>query len=367
MSAAPSRPPALRSVDAPELSVGSLMPAHSLLALRPPQALIEGVVAIGHVGAIAGEYGTGKTFLALDLARAVALSQDWLGAATTPGLVVIIEADSPASSLVPRLLALEVRYPGLISAQRLHFLCEPLLLANSAHDLLTRVRDLEDHVGETVRLLIIDSVTATMPEMGGGALGGMDAARSWVTAARVLTEGDRRAVVGLAHIGKDTSRGILGSVALPAGLDFVMALRAGKNGETLVTTDRQRGGKARDWPACQATFRLAPERGSVVVEVVKPFNSEPEEETPRRKAPGASAGLLLSVAKVMATSVSGRRAKPHEDWPLINEVALLDAWRVTARQAKPNARVTPDIFNRLLKGLCDGGWLGQEEGGVYVA
>lgn len=357
----------LRSVNAAELSVGPFIPAHALLSLRPPVALVEGVAALGHVGAISGEFGTGKTFLALDLARAVALAQLWLGANCHAGMVVVIESDSPVGSLIPRLLALEARHSGLLTSQRLHFLCEPLTLDESSQDLLTRIRDLEDHYGEMVRLVIIDSVTVTMRSVGGGALGGMDAARAWVQAARVLTDGHERTVLGLAHIGKDAARGILGSVVLPAGLDFVLALRPGENGETLVTTDRPRGGKARDWPACQASFKLAPERDSAVIEVVKPFHSdEPEGKTPRRKAPGTAAGLVLSVAKVMAPGVSGRRAKPHQDWPLMDKDALLEAWRVAARQAKPGARVTPDVFHRMLTGLCETGWLGAEQGGVYV-
>ncbi len=361
------RAPTLRVVDDPsQIQVGALIPAHALLSLRPPVPLVEGLMALGHVGAIVGEYGTGKTFAALDLAGAVALGLKWLGATCMQGLVVIIESDSPPSSLVPRLLALEARHPGILSSQRLHFLCEPILLADAAQSLLTRIRDLQDHTGEMVRLVIVDSVTVTMADVS-GALGGMDAAKGWVRGARILAETDKRAVVGIAHNGKDVSRGILGSVALPAGLDFVLALRPGPGGETVVSTDRRSGGKARDWSACQASFRLVPVRDSAVIEMVEAFHGDVVEGGAKKRAPGTAAGHLLSVAKTMAPGATGRRAAPNQEWPLMDRDALREAWATSVRAAKPTARTTPDIFQRQLTSLMDSGWLGLELGGVYVA
>ena len=114
-SAEEKQRPQLRAVAAEqELCVGPFIPAHALLAMRPPAPLVSGVLAMGHVGAIVGEYGAGKTFVGLDLAAAVAMGRRWLGADTRQGAVAIIEADSPGNSLVPRLLALESRYPGTI-------------------------------------------------------------------------------------------------------------------------------------------------------------------------------------------------------------------------------------------------------------
>lgn len=361
--------PGLRAVDTHhELCVGPLISAHALLAMKPLTPLVEGVMALGHVGAIAGEYGSGKTFAALDLAAAIVQGTPWLGASCRQGAVAIVEADSPGSSLVPRLLALESRNPGLLNSQRIFFLPEPMLLAGSEQDLLTRIRDAEDGTGEMIRLVVLDSVTATMPEFGGGGMGGIDVARAWVRAARVLTEGDQRCVVGLAHVGKDAGRGILGSVALPAGLDFVLSLRPDSNDECLITTARERGGKARDWAACSARFKLVSEADSAVLEMTKPFSTD-EHESPtqqKRKAPGSAAGMLLSAAKLMATAAPGRRAHPHTDWPLVGREQLKDAWATAARAANQRARTTPSLFKRMLDELVADGWLGNEGGGIYV-
>jgi hypothetical protein len=51
---------------------------------------------------------------------------------------------------------------------------------------------------------------------------------------------------------------------------------------------------------------------------------------------------------------------------LIDTPVLLESWRTAVRSAKSTARVTPDVFNRMLAGLCETGWLGAEQGGVYV-
>lgn len=357
--------PQLRAVAAEqELRVGPFIPAHELLALRPPAPLVSGVFALGHVGAIVGEYGSGKTFAGLDLAGAVGMGRPWLGAQTHVGAVALVEADSPGNSLVPRLLALEARYPGTISSQRLHFLAEGLTLVDAVIDLLARIHELEKRSRETIRLVIIDSTTATLSEAG-GANGGMEAARGWVKAARILTEKDRRAVVGLAHVGKDVSRGILGSVALPAGLDVVLSMKPEGDGGMVISSAKGDGGKSRDWAACRASFRLAPERDSAVIEMVQPF-SLISEETPRRKrAPGTAGGLLLGVAKTMAPRVRGRRAE-HSDWPLIGLEELRSSWAEALRAARPGARTTPHIFNRTLDDLVAGCWLGREDGGIYV-
>ena len=87
----------------------------------------------------------------------------------------------------------------------------------------------------------------------------------------MLTEKDKRAVVGLAHVGKDVSRGILGSVALPAGLDVVLSMKPEGDGDVVISSAKGDGGKARDWAACRAVFRLAHERDSAVIEMVQPF------------------------------------------------------------------------------------------------
>jgi len=64
---------------------------------EPPDELIEGVITAGAGSVLYGDSNSGKTFLAIDMACAVARGVDWQGRKVEPGAVVYIAAESPGS------------------------------------------------------------------------------------------------------------------------------------------------------------------------------------------------------------------------------------------------------------------------------
>lgn len=62
-----------------------------------PNELVQGLLTIGGGSLVYGNSNSGKTFLAIDLAAAVALGIDWMGRRTEPGLVLYLAAESPDS------------------------------------------------------------------------------------------------------------------------------------------------------------------------------------------------------------------------------------------------------------------------------
>lgn len=63
----------------------------------PPDELIEGLFTAGDSSIVYGDSNSGKTFLMVDLAAAVARGVDWMGRRTEQGLVIFLAAESPAS------------------------------------------------------------------------------------------------------------------------------------------------------------------------------------------------------------------------------------------------------------------------------
>ena len=65
----------------------------------PPDEIVEGVFTAGEGSVIYGDSNSGKTFLIIDMACALARGVEWMGKKTEPGLVVYLAAENPTSVL----------------------------------------------------------------------------------------------------------------------------------------------------------------------------------------------------------------------------------------------------------------------------
>ena len=124
----------------------------------PPDELVEGVLTVGDGSVLYGDSNSGKTFLTIDMACAVARGVPWMGKQTEPGLVVYLAAESPAS-VRRRLQAYQkhhgVRVPNFAIVQ------SPIdLFASNAdtNKVIQLVRQLEQQRGQKVRLIVGDTL-----------------------------------------------------------------------------------------------------------------------------------------------------------------------------------------------------------------
>jgi len=125
---------------------------------EPPDELVQGVLTAGDGCVLYGDSNSGKTFVVIDLACAVARGTDWMGRRTEPGLVVYLAAESP-SSVRGRLQAYQkhhgVKVPNFAIVQ------SPIDLFDGEADtdkVIKLVRMLEAKRGQTVRLIIGDTL-----------------------------------------------------------------------------------------------------------------------------------------------------------------------------------------------------------------
>lgn len=73
---------------------------------QPPRWLARGIVPAEGVTLLTGDAGIGKTWIALDLARAVLTGGEWLGRAVSQGSVVVVDEENSVATVHRRLRAL---------------------------------------------------------------------------------------------------------------------------------------------------------------------------------------------------------------------------------------------------------------------
>lgn len=201
---------------AAELPLGIMFAQDLPSDYTPPDELVEGVLTVGAGSVIYGDSNSGKTFLVIDLACAVARGVPWMGRQVEQGLVVYVAAESPAS-VKSRLQAYQIhhgcRVPNFAIVQA------PVNLHSNDSDtemLINAVKQMERMAGCKAALVIGDTLarmTAGANENSGEDMG------------LVVGRFDRiRAETGahfllIHHSGKDAAKGARGHSSLRAAVD----------------------------------------------------------------------------------------------------------------------------------------------------
>lgn len=182
----------------------------------PPDELVEGVLTAGAGSILYGDSNSGKTFLAIDMACAVARGVPWMGRRTEPGLVVYVAAESPAS-VRSRLQAYQTHHRCKVP--RFAIVQAPVNLYQCDADteqLILAVKAVEKHTGQRAALVIGD----TLARLSAGAN-----ENSGEDMGIVVRRFDRiRAETGahfllIHHSGKDAAKGARGHSSLRAAVD----------------------------------------------------------------------------------------------------------------------------------------------------
>lgn len=127
-------------------------------AYQAPDELVEGLLTVGDGSMLYGDSNSGKTFLAIDLACAVARGVDWHGRRVEQGLVMYVASESPGS-VRARLQAYQQHHgckvPSFAIVQ------SPLDLFSDDIDtqaLIDAARKLQELAGQPVRLIVGDTL-----------------------------------------------------------------------------------------------------------------------------------------------------------------------------------------------------------------
>jgi len=124
----------------------------------PPDELVEGLLTADDGSVFYGDSNSGKTFLMIDIACAVARGVPWLGRRTEPGLVIYLAAESPAS-VRSRLQAYQ-RHHG-VKVPNFAIVQSPIGLFDGEADtdkVIKTVRQIEQQRGMKARLIVGDTL-----------------------------------------------------------------------------------------------------------------------------------------------------------------------------------------------------------------
>lgn len=191
----------------------AVQPAHEFVKRPPMTWIIKGVVPRAEFGMIFGESGSGKSFLAFDLACAIARGIKWRGKTTAKGRVVFIVAEG-AAGFRNRLLAYCAREEIKPEELDVGVIADaPNFLEDDDHAL---VADAVKAFGK-VDVIFVDTLAQVSPGANENAGEDMGAI---LANCRALREATGALIALIHHAGKDLTRGARGWSGIKGAMDF---------------------------------------------------------------------------------------------------------------------------------------------------
>lgn len=207
------------------------------LSLQPPgEWLIKGVLPDAELVVLFGASGSGKTFVALDMAFAVAQGLPWRGHRTKKGRVVIIAAEGAG---------------GLTKRVRAYAKHHDIDLRDVAIDVITAAPNFlhEEDIAEVlaeikalgeVALVVVDTLAQVTP--GANENGAEDMGRALANL-RLIREMAGATVMAVHHAGKDASKGSRGWSGIKAAADAQIEVIRHENGQREIHLEKMKDGE----------------------------------------------------------------------------------------------------------------------------
>lgn len=213
-----------------------LMTGLELLAQKPTKWMIQGILPEQGLGAVYGAPGSGKTFLVLDLALAVARGMDWFGKRTRPTPVVYFPLEGTVNNrLKAWMFGADQEAPPdnfrVVRKQGFDF--------NNPDDVdgLTESVKAFSQVGA---LTIIDTLARATP--GTDENSSRDMGLVIKAADRLATE-TKGFVLLVHHSGKDESRGMRGSSSVLGAIESLYKVTGSSETPRCFTVEKNKEGK----------------------------------------------------------------------------------------------------------------------------
>lgn len=202
--------------------------------VKPPSWLIKRVLPHAELGVMYGAPGSGKSFMALDLAMAVARGAEWRGRRVTQGAVAYVVAEG-AGGFVQRMDAWG-EHNG-IDPDSLPFYALPqapnFLEKQDVQDLITSLRAIPG-----LKLIIVDTLAQVTP--GADENSSMDMGKA-LKYSQAISRHTTGMVLLLAHSGKDESRGVRGWSGVKGAVDVEIKVERDKEKRSATITKMKDG------------------------------------------------------------------------------------------------------------------------------
>lgn len=186
------------------------------------------------LSSIYGRSGSYKSFLAVSWACHIAAGLAWAGNAVAPGSVLYVVGEG-GIGIPRRIRAWEMAYHDGGRLDNLWLVNRPVFPVNpgEVREVVKAIRQMERTTGETVRLIVIDTLARCF---GGNDENDARDMGAFIEGCDVLRRETGATLLVVHHSGKDDSKGARGSSAFRAALDAEYSVRREGEGGAIILT-----------------------------------------------------------------------------------------------------------------------------------
>jgi hypothetical protein len=210
---------------------------------EPVEWLIHGILPRKAFTALYGPPGSFKSFIALDMAEAIATGRPWMGNQIEQQGAVLYICGEGFGGMGARIKACQIHHSTPKGAP-IYVIRHQLNLRSSAEDfnaLMMAVVQLVETTGIEFQLLIIDTLARAF---GGGNENDSDAMGSFITSMGKIQEFLACALMVLHHSGKDLAKGLRGHSSLLGAVDTQLEiLRFEDQAKGIISLTKQKDGQ----------------------------------------------------------------------------------------------------------------------------
>ena len=272
-----------------------------VFAMPPVEFLVDGLLTNTGFAMMYGAPGTGKSFLAIDIALSVAHGQPWQGQSVRQGAVLYIAGEG-IGGFGKRWKAWE-RHHGKADEPDMYLLPTAVNF-REPEDIARLVATVED-IGQQFVLVIVDTVARAIAGAEENSSTDMGLFVAACDEIKALTGG---ALLAVHHAGKDANRGARGSTALLGAVDT--SLMVGKSDDivTLRTEKQKDAEPLDDINLSMVTVPASISETSVVLQRT--------DETPKKKRTWRPTGAQKRALQIFENMCVDRGTVKisHKDW-----------------------------------------------------
>jgi hypothetical protein len=280
-----------QSEDAPKRLRFQPIPAGEFASRPAPAWIIKGVIPRAELVVLFGESGSGKSFIALDLAACIARGIDWRGRRTRQGRVVYIAAEG-SGGFRNRLVAYAQHHQVELAELSIDVIADApnLLVKDDALDVARAIGQAD--------VVIVDTFAQVTP--GGNENAGEDMGRA-LAHCKGIHRVTGALVILVHHSGKDSSKGARGWSGLRAAADAELEVSRFPTGRMLRTSKQKDGDDDQAWGFGLEVVSIGmDEDGDAVTSCVVTDQSMPSNK-PLREL-GAKEQIVMQVVQELAAA-----------------------------------------------------------------
>lgn len=329
-----------------------VLTASEFATTEPTTWLIKHVLPRAELVVMYGASGSGKSFMALNMAAAVATGQKWRGKKTTQGKIVYVAAEG-AGGFKKRMVAYAQHNKIRLGDLDIGVIAAAPNMLDVAHA-KDVVRAVLDSGGAS--LVIIDTLAQSMP--GGNENAGEDMGQA-MAHCKLIHKHTGATVLLIHHSGKDTTKGARGWSGLRAAADAELEVIRAPTGRAMRISKQKDGDDAMEWGFGLEIVEIGMDEdleaitSCVVIEADIPSGSA---EAMGKMGPVEAIvyKVVMEMGKVQTTGI-----EVH---------SVVDGAKAAMEPPKEGKRDTrKQIIMRAVKALCaDGGPFLMEDGCIEI-